>query len=163
VKLFRYKKNLYPQLIKGGNATKYITPFAKEFCDGEGLDIGGLESCTFPNATPINITINDKYHALKLPSKKYDFIFSSHCLEHINEPISKVLSYWKTRLKKNGTLFLYLPHNDMEYWHPNNNKKHKHNIFEEDIVIILKSIGYKDIVCSKRDLYWSFSVIGFNK
>ena len=93
--------------------------------------------------------------------KKYDYIFSSHTLEHLPLYV-KALEHWKTRLKKNGVLFLYLPHPDMEYWNPQNNRKHYHLFDPLNLVKVLKDLGYSNIISSERDLYWSFSLIAFN-
>lgn len=158
---FKYKNNIYPNYIKDGNACHFIIPFAEKFCKGKGLDIGGYLDWTFPNSTPINVTINDEFDAYNLPKKKYDYIFSSHTLEHLPLYV-KALEHWKTRLKKNGVLFLYLPHPDMEYWNPQNNRKHYHLFDPLNLVKVLKDLGYSNIISSDRDLYWSFSIIAFN-
>jgi SAM-dependent methyltransferase len=45
----------------------------------------------------------------KIPSGKYDFIFSSHVIEHIANPI-KALFEWIRVLKDEGVLVLIIPH-----------------------------------------------------
>jgi len=157
--VFRYKDSLYPAYIKTGNAASYIVPFAKEFCKGNGLDIGGFLDWTFPGAVPINIVIDDQWDAYHLPDEKYDYIFSSHTLEHLPDYVG-ALRYWKEHLKPNGVLFLYLPHPDMEYWRPQNNYKHLHLFYPKDMRDLLVDIGFEDVLYSERDLYWSFSVVG---
>jgi hypothetical protein len=159
--LFQYKKALYPNYIKEGNACSFILPFAQQFCKGVGLDIGGFADWVFPGATPININIDDEYDAYNLPNKKYNYIFSSHTLEHLPNYI-EALEYWKTRLVKNGVLFLYLPHPDMVYWKPQYNRKHYHMFKPKHIKKALKTLNYKNIIYSKRDFYWSFCVVAFN-
>lgn len=158
--LFSYKGNMYPSYIKEGNAASYIIPFAKRFCKGDGLDVGGYLDWVFPGAEVINILLHNKYDALNFPPKKYDFIFSSHTLEHLRNYIL-ALKYWKRHLKNNGVLFLYLPHPDMEYWLPQNNTKHLHSFYPKEIVKLLADLGFKNVISSERDLYWSFSVVGF--
>lgn len=160
--LFSYKDKLYPNYIKHGNACSFILPFAQQFCKGSGLDIGGFDTWVFPGARPINIVINDEYDAYNLPDKKYDYIFSSHTLEHLPDYVG-ALEYWKEHLVKGGVLFLYLPHPDMTYWNPQNNRKHNHLFQPEHIKDVLETIDYSDIIFSGRDLYWAFSVVAFNK
>jgi SAM-dependent methyltransferase len=160
--IFSYKDKIYPSYIKNGNACSYIQEFAKQFCVGNGLDIGGTSEWSLPNTRSINIDKDDGYHATNLPSEKYDFIFSSHTLEHTENYIDALLC-WKDHLRSNGTLFLYLPHPDMEYWLPQNNRKHKHIFYPKDIIKTLKDIGFVNVINSERDLYWSFSVIGFKE
>jgi SAM-dependent methyltransferase len=46
-----------------------------------------------------------------------DFVFSSHCLEHI-ESWQQSLGEWIGKLKPGGYVFLYLPHPDCAIWHP---------------------------------------------
>lgn len=157
---FSYKDKIYPEYIKNGNACSYIKEFAKQFCIGKGLDIGGTDQWSLDGAKTINILKNDGFHATKLPDEVYDFIFSSHTLEHTEDYI-EALFCWKNHLKAGGTLFLYLPHPDMEYWLPQNNKKHKHIFYPKDMVKTLKDIGFGSIINSERDLYWSFSVVAF--
>lgn len=159
--LMTYKNKLYPKYLCEGHAASYIFPFAKQFCKGKGLDIGGLIDCHFPEAQIINIIENNGYDAYNLPSGKYDYIFSSHTLEHLFDYV-KALEYWKFMLTEKGCLFLYLPHPEMEYWLPQNNKKHLHIFYPEMMEKTLKDIGFETVFVSGRDLYWSFCAIGIN-
>lgn len=150
----------YPEFQSKGFSAKYIFPFAKEFCEGLGYDVGcnRIEWC-LPGAIPIDIRFNDGYDAFHLPKEEPDFIFSSHCLEHINDWIL-ALDYWTERLKDKGVLFLYLPDYSQEYWRPWNNYKHK-NIFTPEIIKdYLVAKGYKSIFMTGKDLNDSFAVVG---
>jgi hypothetical protein len=158
--LFEYQNKTYPKYIKNGNAASFIFPFAAHFCKGNGLDIGGYLDSTLPDARPINILYNDHYNAYNLPKDRYDYIFSSHTLEHLPDYI-KALEYWRDHLLIHGVLFLYLPHPEMEYWLPQRNRKHLHSFSPLGMVGILKNIGFNTVIYSERDLYWSFSVVGF--
>jgi len=161
-RLFDYNGKLYPDYIRRGRAADFIIPAASMFCVGDGLDIGGTKECSFLGAKPINILFNDGFHATNLPPGKYDYIFSSHCLEHIENYLETLL-YWRGHLKDGGVLFLYLPHPDMEYWHPRNCKKHRHMWAPDVMILALKSLGFQDIICTGRDLYWSYAVVAFNR
>lgn len=137
---------------------QFIAPIAKYFCQGDGLDIGGGK---WPLEGAISVDISmGKNIELFFPDGKYDYIFSSHCLEHLVNPIA-ALELWKNRIHHGGVLFLYLPHPDMEYWRPENNRKHLHSWYPDQMVDILSTLGFKDIICSQRDMMWSFSVVGF--
>lgn len=162
--MYEYKGRFYPDYLKNGDAVGHIKKIAEHFCVGKGLDIGGFYKWSLPGAIPINISDKIlKYDAYKLPKyDELDYIFSSHCLEHLENPIH-ALEYWKTKLRSGGVMFLYLPHPDMEYWLPQNNKKHLHSWHPCDMVKIMEDIGYKDILFSERDMYWSFTVMGVNK
>jgi len=157
--VFEYNGSVYPTYLKSGNAAGFVIPFAKHFCKGKGLDIGGFFDWTFPGAFPVNILIDDEWDAYHLPDEKYDYIFSSHTLEHLPDYV-KAIEYWKEHLKPGGVLFLYLPHPDMDYWLPQNNRKHLHIFYPDTIYKLLKDLGFKDVLYSERDLYWSFTVVG---
>ena len=158
MKLIEYKGKEYPYFQCEGNAAKFIVPFAKQFCKGRGVDVGcnridwGLKG-----AVPIDPLINN-YQALDFPFDNLDYIFSSHCLEHIDNWV-EVLEYWETKIKRGGIIFLYLPHYSQEYWRPYNNKKHKH-IFTADILKdYFKDRGFINIFGSGVDLNNSFCVV----
>ena len=59
-------------------------------------------------------------------------------------------------------MLLYLPHPDMEYWRPQNCRKHLHSWAPQEMATILNDLGFTDVMHSERDLAWSFAVVGFN-
>lgn len=156
--IFEYRGKLYPEYLKGGNACKFIAPTALEFCKGRGIDIGA-NKWPLPGAIPVDI--GSKWSAMELPHELQDYIFSSHCLEHLSNPIA-ALEHWKTRLKPGGVLFLYLPHPDMEYWRPQNCRKHLHIWRPEEMAEIVRDLGFVNVIHGERDLAWGFAVVGFN-
>ena len=156
--IFEYKSKSYPEYIRHGNACKFIAPFALEFCKGNGLDVGAGQ-WPLPGATPVDL--QNGGNAMNLPAGTFDYIFSSHCLEHLINPVA-ALEHWKTRLRHGGVLFLYLPHPDMEYWLPQNNRKHLHYWWPEVVGKIVSDLGFYNVIRSERDMAWSFSVVGFN-
>ena len=158
---YEYQGSLYPTYLKHGHAADHIIPIAKHFCVGKGLDIGGQAECHFPGAKIINKTLPDGFNALNLPAQKYDYIFSSHTLEHIFD-FGNALMYWQAHLKIGGVLFLYLPHPDMLYWRPGNCLKHINSFEPKQIVDALGSLEFENILYSERDLFWSFAVVGIN-
>jgi predicted SAM-dependent methyltransferase len=160
IEIIEFNGKIYPKLQSKGNAAKYAIPFAQEVCVGIGYDIGCMKKeWSLPGSIPIDISFNDGYDALNLPQKNVDYIFSSHCLEHINDWVN-VMDYWHDILKDNGVLFLYLPDYSQEYWRPWNNKKHK-NIFSSEIITdYMKQKNYKNIFSSGVDLLNSFMVMG---
>ena len=99
------------------------------------------------------------WDANNLPEKKVDYIFSSHCLEHVDDWAGTLL-YWTEKICSGGTLFLYLPHYDQKYWRPWNNRKHKHAFVPEMIVDFMEENGYTNVLSSQRDLNHSFIVVG---
>ena len=159
--LFKYKGKMYPSYIKEGNAISYINNYAEHFIKGDVLDVGGTKEWHYPESEYVNISVDNDYHAMSLPKKKYDSIISSHCLEHLKDPYY-ALQHWKSRLNSGGCMFLYLPHVDMEYW-SFYNPKHLHIFTPEMVKGWLKKLGFTNIITSGQDLYWSFSVVGWKR
>lgn len=159
MKVIQYKGNIYPEFQAQGFAAKFAFPYAKEVCKGIGFDIGcNRLEWSFPDSIPIDITFNDGKDALNLPYK-VNYIFSSHCLEHLDNWVD-ALNYWTSSIKQGGTLFLYLPHPEQEYWMPYNNRKHIHCLYPQMIERYLKdSEKYKNIFISQRDLNHSYMVM----
>ncbi len=155
--IFTYQGMQYPGYLKRGNAAAHIAATAGHFCEGRGLDVGAGK-WPLPWAEPIELT--DGKSAENLPDEQFDFIFSSHCLEHLGNPIA-ALEHWMSRIRPGGTLFLYLPHPDMKYWQPQNCRKHLHTFYPADMADTLRTLGFADVIHSERDLYWSFAVVGF--
>jgi predicted SAM-dependent methyltransferase len=163
IETIEFKDDAYPAFQGIGNAAQFAIPFAKHVCVGDGYDIGCCKTeWSLPGSIPIDLDFSDDWHANHLPTDLVDYIFSSHCLEHVDDWV-RTLDYWSNKLKAGGTLFLYLPHKDQEYWRPWNNTKHNHMFIPTDIVSYMNDNGYKNIFYSDRDLNHSFMVMGEKK
>ena len=154
---FRGKQ--YPRFQSLGNASQFAIPFAMHVCKGKGYDIGfGKEEWKLPNAIGIDRNLNNSYHADSLPDEQVDFIYSSHCLEHVDDWVT-TLKYWISKLKKGGVLFLYLPDFSQTYWRPWHNPKHKHCFTSEIVYECLVDLGMKNMFRSGVDLNNSFMIM----
>lgn len=160
IKTIEFNNVNYPLFQAEGNASQFAIPFAKHLCSGRGVDVGfHREEWKYPGAIGADLDdSNNEYHANNLPSD-LDYIYSSHCLEHIPDWVSTI-EYWFTLLKSGGILFLYLPHRDQEYWLPWNNRKHLHVLDAEVIKGCMERFGFKSILSSKRDFNHSFIIVG---
>jgi len=160
IETVEFKNKIYPLFQTVGRASQFAIPFAKHVCIGEGYDIGCMKKeWSFPGSYPIDSCFDDPYHATNLPKTDVDYIFSSHCLEHIDGWVD-VMDYWYDTLKIGGVLFLYLPDYSQEYWKPWNNRKH-FNIFTPEILYdYMKDKGYKNIFKSGIDLNNAFMIFG---
>lgn len=97
--------------------------------------VGNLDNCTFGNVTVWEGCIEEgrtfqfdrrKSAGLQhiaeasemetFPSATYDFVLSSHVLEHVANPI-RALSEWKRLLRGQGVLVLLLPDKDKTFDH----------------------------------------------
>lgn len=155
--IYEYKGSLYPDYLKTGNAAQHVIATAQHFCKGEGIDVGAGK-WPFPGALPFDIARGQD--AMELPDRTFDFVFSSHCLEHVRNPVA-ALEHWVDHLRPGGTLFLYLPHPDMAYWLPQTCRKHLHSWRPSDMAQVLRDLGLSNVIHSERDLAWSFAVVGF--
>lgn len=164
INVVEFAGTLYPGFQAEGNAARFAIPFAQTVCKGFGYDIGcNREEWSFPGSVPID-PLFTKYDGLSLPIEKYgdvDYIFSSHCLEHIPGNWFNTLEYWHKNLKSGGVLFLYLPDFSQKYWRPWNNPKHIHaftpQIMQEAFTDGLKM---KKVFTSGIDLNNSFMIMG---
>jgi len=159
IDIIEFKTKVYPHFQSIGNAAQFAIPYAQHVCKGEGVDVGcnRTEWC-FPGAIPVDPALNE-FDALNFPKGNLDYIFSSHCLEHLLNWVT-VLDYWTSQLKIGGVLFLYLPDYSQEYWKPWNNRKHL-NIFTSVIIKdYLEDRGYCKIFTSGTDLNNAFMVMG---
>lgn len=174
IKTIEYKDREYPEFQASGFAARFAFPFAKEVCVGKGLDVGcSKREWCFPSALGIDLSFQNKWKAENLPKRSglenysnkdlpgldWDYIFSSHCLEHLNGWVD-ILDHWYDNLRPGGVLFLYLPHPDQEYWLPWNNRKHVNILHPNDVLSYMHDKGYKNIFLSGKDLNSSYMIIG---
>jgi ADP-heptose:LPS heptosyltransferase len=80
-------------------------------------------------------------------SQSMDFVFSSHLLEHLDNPLAALKEWWRV-IKHNGYLILYLPHAD---FYPNvgeegSNPDHKHDFRPKDIIEMMKNAPGWDLI-----------------
>lgn len=155
--VYEYRGALFPDYLKRGNACQFIIPTALKFCQGWGVDVGGGR-WPLPGARCVDVQQGGD--AMNLQGGPFDFVFSSHCLEHLVNPVA-ALEHWRDQLVTGGRLFVYLPHPSMTYWLPQNCRKHLHSWRPEDMARIFRDLGLQDVIHSERDLAWSFAVVGF--
>jgi SAM-dependent methyltransferase len=162
----------YPKLQSEGFASQYCFPFAEKMCKGIGFDIGySLPEWKFPGSIGIddgrvipqrmqNVDFKSDYSAMNLPDEIVDYIFSSHCLEHLPDWVG-VLDYWTSKLRSGGVMFLYLPNADyQEYWRPMHNRKHLNWLTPNMLESYYLSRGFKNIfVTQGYDLNGSFYAV----
>jgi hypothetical protein len=157
--IIEFKGNTYPHFQAEGNASQFAIPFAKHFCKGKGYDIGFCkEEWKFPGAIGIDECLNNGFHANSLPETNVDYIFSSHCLEHVPNWV-ETLEYWIKCIKSGGVLFLYLPDISQSYWRPWHNRKHNHCFTPDIIKQFLIDHNCKNIFITGIDLNNSFMAV----
>lgn len=155
----KFNNKQYPKFQTEGNASQFAIPYAKHVCKGNGFDIGcNKEEWSLPGSKPIDILFDDPWDAYNLPHKA-DYIYSSHCLEHLPDWVD-ALNYWTSILNDYGVLFLYLPDYSQEYWRPWNNRRHLHILTPRYIYDYLESTECYDFISTTGiDLNNSFMVM----
>jgi SAM-dependent methyltransferase len=113
-----YEGKFYPDYLTVGGAGFAIFEKALKYCQGRGIDVGA-GFWPLPGSIPVD---SDRGPGLRhsmsdFGSGTLDYVFSSHCLEHI-ENWQEALAEWITKLKPGGKIFLYLPHPECAIWRP---------------------------------------------
>ena len=93
--------------------------FFGKYCNGLGIDIGsGDDKLVVDNPNdwievdPWDFEQGDANYMEGVPDQKYDFVYSSHCIEHIATP-EVALRHWLRILKTGGYLIVFMPHRDL--------------------------------------------------
>jgi SAM-dependent methyltransferase len=141
-----YLGNFYPDYLTVGGASHAIFREALKFCRGSGIDIGG-GFWPLPNAVPVDKWCGPGLGRFTSDFKdgSLDYIFSSHCLEHIENWL-EALEEWVKKLKPGGIIFLYLPHPDCAIWRPGSpfvGNGHKWIPFPQVIKRALQELGFE--------------------
>lgn len=158
-----YKGIVYPDYLNDNNAMQHIVEYAKNFCKGRGVDLGGGQN-QYPGSINLDVKEGQDIEAIDNYGSNLDYIFSSHFLEHTDDP-HKVLEKCYTSLREGGTLFLYLPHPDMLYWRPSNpymqgRYGHKHVLIPSEVFRSLIDIGFSiEVKTNSPDYYYSYYVV----
>jgi SAM-dependent methyltransferase len=106
-------KSIFKKLSDSRYATRYIV--------GDGIDIGAGHDCLdqyfefFPLAKSCmnwDLVNGDAQYLNGLSDNSFDFVNSSHCLEHMQDP-HVALNNWLRILKTGGYLLLSIPDEDL--------------------------------------------------
>ena len=137
-----------------------IAEDAKMWCQGKGVDIGG-GNWPLPGARAVDDNDEENAYILAEYAGSLDYVFSSHCLEHLEKP-RKALKEWIRVLRPGGILYLYFPHPDYIPWRKESMPKwHKHNLYLLDVLAILEGVEVIEIV--PKDFWFGQKVIARKK
>jgi ADP-heptose:LPS heptosyltransferase/predicted SAM-dependent methyltransferase len=146
-----------------------------EYTNGRGLDLGCGPFKTFPHFIGVDngkerwgtqgtdVVVSTCEDLSIFADKSMDFVFSSHLLEHLEDP-KKALKEWTRVIKDGGYLCLYLPHEDLypKVGDPGANPDHKHNLSESIVERWMIAAGPWDLVrCEQRNegIEYSFLMV----
>lgn len=87
-------------MSKEASKTKLLCPQdILPYLKGEGIDIGCGPDPILPTVDKFDKKDGDANEITNFVSKKYDFVFASHSLEHMKDPQKAILE-WLKLLKK---------------------------------------------------------------
>lgn len=84
----------------------------KEATRGKGIDIGCGPDPVTPDARRFDVEHGDANVISKYVDEQFDFVYSSHCLEHMRDPKAAILEWWKL-VRPGGYLFVAVPDEDL--------------------------------------------------
>jgi SAM-dependent methyltransferase len=87
-------------------------PLEKSILTGRGIDIGCGPDPITPEARRFDLEDGDANHISQYVHEQFDFVYSSHCLEHMHNPQDALLDWWKL-VKPGGHLFFTVPDEDL--------------------------------------------------
>ena len=76
------------------------------------LDIGAGGDAVTPDAMPFDVEQGDANRITAFAPGSFDCVYSSHCLEHMNDPRSTILNWWSL-VRPGGHLFVIVPDEDL--------------------------------------------------
>jgi len=146
--------------LSNHDAKHPIEEDASNWCKGEGVDVGGGH-WPLKGAHSVDDRPEENAYMLTAKSGTLDYVFSSHCLEHLDRP-KEALIEWIRALKKRGLLYLYLPHTDYMPWRKESMPRwHKHNLYLLDVLEMLEEIEVIEII--HKDFWFGQKIIGRKK
>ena len=91
-----------------------LTPEERSWLVGKGVDIGCGDDPIRPDVQCFDLEQGDANCISKYLTdhETYDYVFSSHCLEHMHVPKVTILDWWKL-VRPGGVLFVIVPDEDL--------------------------------------------------
>jgi SAM-dependent methyltransferase len=93
-------------------AKQYWGPIEQQATRGKGIDIGCGPDPVTEHAVRFDREHGDANCVTQFIHEQFDFVYSSHCLEHMHDATSTILDWWKM-VKPDGFLFVSVPDEDL--------------------------------------------------
>jgi len=116
-----------------GNETTKARPrraaegYYSRFFLGRGIDIGCGEDPVTTDCVQWDKPSGDAEELMGIPDSSFDWVYSSHCLEHLRDP-DRALKRWWEVLKPGGFMLVAVPDEDLYeqgHWPSRFNSDHK--------------------------------------
>lgn len=101
----------------GGTTAAYPRRLAAGYFErifvGRGIDIGCGEDPVTPDCDRCDQALGHDAESLPhVPDAAYDWVYSSHCLEHLRHPLRALKEWWRI-LRPGGWLIVVVPDEDL--------------------------------------------------
>lgn len=83
-----------------------------KYLAGDGIDIGCGDDPVTADCLHWDLPQGDAQELPGLVSQSFDWVYSSHCLEHLRDPIQAVARWWEV-LRPLGYLLVVVPDEDL--------------------------------------------------
>jgi SAM-dependent methyltransferase len=103
------------------------TGWFDKYLVGKGIDIGCGDDPVTPECRGWDLKDGDAQYMTGVEDETYDWVYSSHCLEHMVDPSIALQNWWRI-LKPGGHLIVLVPDEDLYeqgHWPPIFNNDHK--------------------------------------
>jgi SAM-dependent methyltransferase len=90
----------------------YWGPVEQQATQGCGIDIGCGPDPVTPATRRFDLEQGDANLITRFVKEQFDFVYSSHCLEHMHDARTTILEWW-TLVKPGGYLFVLVPDEDL--------------------------------------------------
>lgn len=142
-----------------GGEVRKARPRLARFCNGFGFDIGPGYERIKTEAIGIGMASPAVTWQMDLDAPRFgecfadgicDYIFSSHCLEHVKDYRLALRQWWRL-VKPGGFLVLYLPHKDYypKVGYPGANTEHQHDFDPDDILRVLREFAAFEVLANE--------------
>ncbi len=79
---------------------------------GRGIDIGCGPDPVTPDVRRFDVADGDANEITRFVHEQFDFVYSSHCLEHMRDPRAALREWWQL-VRPGGHLFVIVPDEDL--------------------------------------------------
>lgn len=91
---------------------KLWSELERSVLQGKGIDIGCGPDPIAPDVYGFDKEAGDANEITKYVREEFDFVFSSHCLEHMKNPRKAIQEWWRL-VRPGGHLFFIVPDEDL--------------------------------------------------
>ena len=130
--------------------------YFEKYLVGNGIDIGGGDdSLTIPSGS---VFCYDKQHGdaqfmTGVEDAQYDFVYSSHCLEHMKD-LNVAIRNWMRICKPGGYLYIVVPHEvyyEQGFWPSKWNGEHSWSFTIDEKTAMPKNVPLKMLFDNFKD------------